>query len=130
MTSGSVPVSNETPPVEAEGERERSHAALAAQSRKAADASRDARKKLLPSDVDRELPAMDCAENVQRRVEVVTAWACKGWVPGGVAGAVVRAAEVWHKLADLSHDRKHTQELEDECARLGRELEKLKARGD
>lgn len=83
--------------------------------------------------VERELPRMTDPESVQRRVEIVTNWACAGIVSPGVASAVVRSAEIWNKLADLALDRERVRKFERRIKELEADLKRtqttLGARG-
>ena len=111
----------------AESEPPANRADMAALSKIGAKRSAERRRFLTLSDVEAELPPMSDPANVQRRVEVATAWACAALIPAGVAGAIVRSAEVWHKLEDLKDDRRHVADLEDEVARLNKALERMKS---
>ena len=77
--------------------------------------------------VERELPAMTDAAAVQRRVEVATNWAAAGMISPGVASAIVRSAEAWHKLADLQLDRERVRAFERRIKELEGELKRQAA---
>lgn len=79
------------------------------------------RRKLTLDDVERELPPMDTAEHVRAGLQLVQRWACAGMLPGTVANAAVRAAEVWLKLHEHEFDRDRIRDLE-------RQLRELKAK--
>jgi hypothetical protein len=77
--------------------------------------------------VERELPAMTDPASVQRRVEVATTWACVGLISPGVASAIVRSAEAWHKLRDLELDRERVRGFEKRIRELEAELKRQTA---
>jgi hypothetical protein len=84
--------------------------------------------RLTLEEVERDLPAMDTPANVQRRVETATNWACAGLIAPGVAQAVVKGGELWHKLRDLELDREHTAKLETAVRKLSADLQRAQAR--
>lgn len=82
--------------------------------------------KLTVAKVERDLPPMTTPENVKLRLELIQNWALGGLVPGAVAGAAVRACEVWYRVNDLQHDRERTRELEKRLKELQKELNKAR----
>ena len=80
-------------------------------------------KKLELARIENELPPMTSPDNVMVRLEIVQNWACAGLIPGTVAGAVVRAADVWYKVHDLKLDRERTRQLEQRVKELQGQLD-------
>ncbi len=77
------------------------------------------RRVLTLDDVEAELPALDSAEHVRLAAQRIQRWAAAGLLPGVVAGACVRAAEIALRALDHELDLQRIRQLE---ARV-RELE-------
>ncbi len=81
------------------------------------------RRVLTVEDAERELPPLDSTEHVRQAVERVQRWAIGGLIPGAVANAVVRAAEIALRALDSELDTKRIKQLEQRIAELEAERE-------
>ena len=70
------------------------------------------------------LTPLTCAEDVQRRIEVLSVWGSCGLLSPGTLSALVRCCDLWLKAADLSSVEKRIKELEHEIDGLERELKR------
>jgi hypothetical protein len=95
----------------------------AEQGRKLAARSASRRRVLTVEDAERELPPLDSPEHVRQAVERVQRWAIGGLIPGAVANAVVRAAEIALRALDSELDTKRIKQLEQRIAELEAERE-------
>ncbi len=84
-----------------------------------AERSASRRRVLTVSDAVAELPDLDSAEHIRHAVQQIQRWAVGGLLPGVVAGACIRAAEIALKALDHELDLARIKQLE---ARV-RELE-------
>jgi len=80
------------------------------------------RRRLTLEDVERDLPPLDSPEHVRAGLQLIQRWAAAGMLPGAVAGAMVRGAEVWLKLHEHELDRDRVRGLERRIAELEGEL--------
>ncbi len=89
-------------------------------SAKAARRSAQRRRRLTLPEVEQELGALDTPQDAQRWLRQAYVWAAGGLVPGTVASAMVRAAEVWLKAHDMAQVAGRIRELEQLVADLRR----------
>ena len=72
--------------------------------------------------VARQLPPLDSVENAMKRLELINDATVSGVLAGSVAGAAVRACEVWLKAHAQEVDARRLKELERQIASLEDEL--------
>ncbi len=85
--------------------------------RELAARSASRRRVLTVEDADG-LPHLDSTEHVRQAVEQVQRWAIGGLIPGAVANAIVRAAEIALRALDSELDTKRIKQLEQRIAEL------------
>jgi hypothetical protein len=73
------------------------------------------------------LPAMDSAENVKARLQIICNLSVTGVLPGVQAGAAVRACEAWLKLEAHEMDRNRMKALERQITELEAELARARS---
>jgi hypothetical protein len=85
------------------------------------------RRALSVARVERELGPLKTIDDAQRRLDRVMIWGAGGMLAGAVAGAVVRAAEVWVKAEEARNSFEEVERLRDAVRSLAAHRDQLAA---